>query len=389
MNRNPVPTVDVIIEIGDAIVLVHRRHPPPGWALPGGFIDSGESAEAAAQREALEETGLELRDLRQFRVYSAPDRDPRQHTISTVFIARAEGTLRAGDDAADVRLVKADEIGETLAFDHSRIVADYLLWNKGARAGGDAVMLEERKTSIQGHLLKKGSAFGKYRDIFVGKRGWLAFAKYESITVLFSAFPGAAGFFLRKLFFRRLLKKVGRGVVFGRYVTIRHPHKIEIGDHTFIDDFAVLDAKGEGNRGISIGANCFIGRGSVLSCKEGDIRLGDYVSISNQCSLLSESQIVIGPCSYLAGHCYLVAGGNHKYDRLDVPIMFQDADNKGGIVLAGNNWLGAGVQVLDGTTIGSGTIVGAGSTVYKKLDPNVIAAGVPAIVTKRRAEKSG
>lgn len=123
--RNPFPTVDIIIRIGDRIVLIERRNPPAGWALPGGFVDYGESLEAAASREGREETGLELEDLQQFRAYSAPDRDPRQHNISMVFTAQGSGQLKAGDDAARAELFALTELPRPLCFDHDRILADY------------------------------------------------------------------------------------------------------------------------------------------------------------------------------------------------------------------------------------------------------------------------
>ncbi len=122
--RNPVPTVDVIIEINGGIVLVERKNPPHGWALPGGFVDYGESLEAAAVREAREETGLEVRLLRQLHTYSDPRRDPRQHTISTVFVAKATGEPVAGDDAAKAKIFQKGEL-PPLAFDHARIVHDH------------------------------------------------------------------------------------------------------------------------------------------------------------------------------------------------------------------------------------------------------------------------
>ncbi len=122
--RNPTPTVDIIIEIGDQIVLIERKNPPYGWALPGGFVDYGESFETAALREAEEETHLKVQDLRQFRTYSNPDRDPRGHTASTVFIGKAKGTPSAGDDAARAGLFKKDKL-PSLAFDHAEILADY------------------------------------------------------------------------------------------------------------------------------------------------------------------------------------------------------------------------------------------------------------------------
>jgi 8-oxo-dGTP diphosphatase len=123
--RNPVPTVDIIIEIEDKIVLIERKNPPFGWALPGGFVDYGESFETAAQREAKEETGLEVNHLRQFRTYSDPSRDERQHTASTVFTGTAEGQPVAGDDAKRVALFNQQDLPK-LAFDHALIIADYI-----------------------------------------------------------------------------------------------------------------------------------------------------------------------------------------------------------------------------------------------------------------------
>ena len=135
-HRNPVPTVDIIIEYQGGIVLIERRNPPPGWALPGGFIDRGESAENAAVREAAEETGLDLLELRQFHVYSDPARDPRLHTITTVFTAIGRGELAAADDAANARVFAPEELPAEVAFDHRQIIMDYTSgrWN-GPRSG--------------------------------------------------------------------------------------------------------------------------------------------------------------------------------------------------------------------------------------------------------------
>jgi 8-oxo-dGTP diphosphatase len=123
--KSPRITVDVIIELGGGVVLIERKNPPHGWALPGGFVDYGESLEDAAAREALEETGLKVELIRQFHTYSAPGRDPRGHTISTVFTARAEGTLRAADDANDAGVFTEKTLPGVMAFDHREILDDY------------------------------------------------------------------------------------------------------------------------------------------------------------------------------------------------------------------------------------------------------------------------
>jgi ADP-ribose pyrophosphatase YjhB (NUDIX family) len=133
--RNPVPTVDIIIEIDredgkEGIVLIERKNPPYGWALPGGFVDYGESLEEAAIREAKEETSLDIQLKNQFHTYSDPERDPRQHTISTVYVAKAQGKPKAQDDAKEIGVFTEEEINFPLAFDHQKILRDYFEQNK-------------------------------------------------------------------------------------------------------------------------------------------------------------------------------------------------------------------------------------------------------------------
>ena len=123
--RNPFPTVDIIIEIGGGIILIRRKNPPYGWALPGGFVDYGESLESAAIREAREETSLDVELLSQLGAYSDPKRDPRHHSISVVFQARAQGRPKASDDAVDIGIFKRNNLPDELAFDHGTILKDY------------------------------------------------------------------------------------------------------------------------------------------------------------------------------------------------------------------------------------------------------------------------
>ncbi|MDJ0780931.1 MAG: NUDIX hydrolase [Desulfosarcinaceae bacterium] len=124
--RNPYLTVDILIEYQGGIVLIQRANPPHGWALPGGFVDYGESLESAAVREAREETSLHVTLVRQLHTYSSPERDPRHHTVSTVFVATATGDLAASDDAADAGVFTADTLPAPLVFDHAQIVNDYM-----------------------------------------------------------------------------------------------------------------------------------------------------------------------------------------------------------------------------------------------------------------------
>jgi len=141
--RNPLPTVDIIIEVAGGIVLIERRNPPLGWAIPGGYVDWGESVEACAVREAREETRLAVRLTDLLYVYSHPERDPRHHTLTTVFIAEAQGTPVAADDARSAGVFTAQTLPVPLVFDHATILADYFSYRGG---------LADRGRIIRRHL---------------------------------------------------------------------------------------------------------------------------------------------------------------------------------------------------------------------------------------------
>lgn len=125
--RNPIPTVDIIIEMEKGVILIKRKNPPYGWAIPGGFVDYGESLEDAAVREAKEETNIEVIDLKQFHTYSKPGRDPRFHTISTVFTAKGKGMPKAADDAVEIGMYDRQNLPDEIAFDHREILLEYFV----------------------------------------------------------------------------------------------------------------------------------------------------------------------------------------------------------------------------------------------------------------------
>lgn len=132
LQNGPFTVVDAIIEINDGIIIIQRSNPPFGWALPGGFVDYGESLEDAVAREAKEETGLDIKQVKQFHTYSDPTRDPRVHTIGTVFIGEASGSPKAGDDAANLKIIKEQDLDSVdFAFDHKEIIRDYFKHAKG------------------------------------------------------------------------------------------------------------------------------------------------------------------------------------------------------------------------------------------------------------------
>jgi acetyltransferase-like isoleucine patch superfamily enzyme len=208
--------------------------------------------------------------------------------------------------------------------------------------------------------------------------------KYELINLLSSWVPGALGLFLRTKLYPRILRRCGRGVVFGTNVVLRHPHKISIGDNCVIDDNCVLDAKGEDNRGIYIEDNVYIGRNATIYCQNGDIEIGDYANISSNCQIFSAKSVKIGKYLLMAAYCYLIGGG-HKADQLDVPFIEQGRIAMG-ITLSDNIWVGAGVKILDGVNIGKNVILATGAVVTKDVPDYAIAGGIPAKVIRDRRD---
>ena len=240
-------------------------------------------------------------------------------------------------------------------------------------------------TVIQHELFAPGrSKAGRYADLFIGKPGLWALVKYELIVTLCSGLPGALGLFLRSKLFPLLLGRTGRNVTFGVNVTLRHPHKIDIGDDVVIDDGCSLDAKGTDNRGIQIGNGVFVGRNTILSCKNGDIVVDDQANIGFNCEIFSASRVRLGKSTLVAAYTYLV-GGDHLYDRVDIPVLQQGRTARG-IEVDDNVWLGAHVVVADGSRVGRDAIVGAGAVVIGEIPPFHIAAGVPARVLRDRRD---
>jgi acetyltransferase-like isoleucine patch superfamily enzyme len=222
----------------------------------------------------------------------------------------------------------------------------------------------------------------KYSALVVGRPGWGALAHYEIVQLLCQNVPGALGLVLRKALYPSLLGACGRNVVFGQHVTVRHPHKVRIGDDVVIDDNCLVDAKGDGNGGITIGSGVFVGRNTILSCKDGDIAIADGANIGFNCEVFSASRVSIGRDTLLAAYCYVIGGG-HDFSDPSVPILAQGRTSSG-VTIGAGAWLGAGAKILDGVVIGDRAIVGAGAVVREAVPEGAIAVGVPARVVGQR-----
>jgi acetyltransferase-like isoleucine patch superfamily enzyme len=222
----------------------------------------------------------------------------------------------------------------------------------------------------------------KYVSLVVGRPGWSALLLHEGVTLLSQHVPGALGLVLRKALYPLLLGACGRNVVFGQNVVLRHPHKIRIGDNVVIDDNCLLDAKGDTNHGITIGNGVFVGRNTILSCKNGDIELADGANVGFNCEIFSASHVTVGRDTLIAAYCYLI-GGDHDFSDPSVPIAAQ-ARRSAGITVGADAWLGAGAKILDGVTVGDRAVVGAAAVVREAVPPGAIAAGIPARILGQR-----
>lgn len=226
------------------------------------------------------------------------------------------------------------------------------------------------------------SAFRKYRDLTWGDCSFGKVILGEILITGLSGLGGALGLFLRKICYRWLFPGIGRGVVFGRNVTFRHPHKIRIGSQVVIDDNAVIDAKGSTNRGLVIGDRVYIGRNTIVYCKNGDITLEAGVNISSNCQVFSSNALTVGRDTVIGAFTYLLSGGEYDYtDRR--PFAAQEGTvTKGPLTIGPNCWIGAGVTVLDAASVGAHCVLAAGAVVTRPVPPDSLVGGVPARVIK-------
>jgi acetyltransferase-like isoleucine patch superfamily enzyme len=226
------------------------------------------------------------------------------------------------------------------------------------------------------------SSRAKYAELVVGRPGFGALVKHELVVLLSQAVPGALGLALRQRLYPRLLGSCGRNVVFGQNVALRHPHKIHVGSNVVVDDNCLLDAKGESNRGIRLGDGVFVGRNTILSCKNGDIELADGANIGFNCEIFSASRVTIGPSVLMAAYGYVI-GGDHDFSDPSKPVLEQGRTSAG-VVIGEGAWMGAGAKVLDGVSIGPHAVIGAGAVVRSDVPAYGVAVGIPARVVSTR-----
>jgi acetyltransferase-like isoleucine patch superfamily enzyme len=226
------------------------------------------------------------------------------------------------------------------------------------------------------------SSRAKYATLVVGRPGLGALLKYEFVVMYAQSCPGAIGLALRKTLYPWLLGSCGRNVIFGQHVVLRHPHKIHIGDNVVIDDNCLLDAKGESNRGIRIGSRVFIGRNTILSCKNGDIEIADGANIGFNCELFSASRVTVGKDVLMAAYSYII-GGDHDFSDASTAVLAQSRKSAG-VSIGDGAWLGAGAKILDGVAIGEHAVIGAGAVVRDNVEPHAVAVGIPARVVSSR-----
>lgn len=227
-----------------------------------------------------------------------------------------------------------------------------------------------------------GGARAKYSALVVGRQGWGALLKHELVVMFSQHIPGAFGLAMRKWLYPKLLGHCGRNVIFGQNVVLRHPHKIHIGDNVMVDDNCLLDAKGTTNTGIRIGSGVFLGRNTILSCKNGNITLADGANLGFNCEVFSASDVSIGANTLVAAYCYLI-GGDHDFTNPELSVIEQGRTSAG-VRVGDGAWLGAGAKILDGVSVGDRAVIGAGAVVRESVADGAIAVGIPARVVGQR-----
>ncbi|KIX11022.1 acyltransferase [Dethiosulfatarculus sandiegensis] len=226
--------------------------------------------------------------------------------------------------------------------------------------------------------LKQGGGLKAYQDLVLGDRSF-GFLLLHELVMLFSSWvPGALGVVLRKFFYPLILGGAGKGCLFGRGVTFRHPKKIFLGKAVVLDDGVMVDAKGVDNRGIKMADGVYIGRNSIVYTKGGDIELAEKANVSSNCILFSSNRLYVGRGTFIAAYAYLLSGGEYDMESR-TPLCEQPGTNSRGETRVGDNvWIAAHAVVADGAFVGDDSVVAAGAVVRGRVEPGTLAAGLPA-----------
>lgn len=241
----------------------------------------------------------------------------------------------------------------------------------------------EAAAGVKVSAVAGGAGFRAYRDLCYGTLPLRRVLWTEAVQTLFGGLAGAAGLAARKLLYPSLFGRCGRGVVFGRHLTLRHAHKVRLGDGVILDDDVVVDAKGATNRGIDLGRRVYVGRHTIVYCKNGDIELGDGVNLSANCVVFSSNRLTVAAGTVVGAFSYLLSGGEYDYRDAAHPFCEQSGMGSAGpLTIGGNCWLGARVTVLDAAGIGEHCVIGAGAVVTRPIPADSLALGVPARVVR-------
>ena len=248
------------------------------------------------------------------------------------------------------------------------------------------------KPPVKDALDGDGGAVAKYNHFFSGGQGLAGFLKYDLLTIPTRNFPGAAGYLLRQHAYRRLLRGGGADGRWGVGVSLRHPGKMTLGERVAVDDFAMLCARGVGSGGgdgvFEIADDATISRFCILQAKRGDLRVGARTLLGTHSQVVSTNGCRIGADVNTGPQCYL-GGSRHGIARGGVPMMQQETDSRGPLVVGDDVWLGAGVRVMEGVRIGRGAVVGAGAVVTRDVPDFAVVAGVPARLMGFRGADGG
>ncbi len=224
----------------------------------------------------------------------------------------------------------------------------------------------------------------KYQDAVIGNRRIGALLKYELLMLLVNPFPGAIGLGLRKIFFPGLFGKSAKGIIFGHNLSIRSPDNIHIGKNSMIDDYVMLSHRGSADQYIKIGDHCLLGRFTQIHTRGGNIDIHQHVNISANCFLVSANELSIGEHTLIGGGCY-IGGLQHNFSDPDKLIIDQGVNDRGGVRIGRDCWLGAHIMINDGVTIGDGCVIGSGSVVTRDIPAYSVAVGSPAKVIRQRS----